>query len=219
MLRAPLGFSCEVRRRRSELRRRVLASSGAPAVAAHPSLWLLVVIFSLACTHRAASAPAAVGAYIGAAYWLTSSTSFANPSSPSVARSPTLSPGSAHSARDRIIAQALGGSLAVIVIRARHADVTHAAATMPSKEPTETSDMAGSRRLSSCATCDDVGFGFAVVAIRLVLAAETASRLAIWFVYVCVTEAQESPPRRRMRGCATRRHMTRWDERTHHRPP
>src|SRR3954454_292289 len=40
---------------------------------------LLLVIFSLARTGRAATAPAAVGAYIGAAYWFTSSTSFANP--------------------------------------------------------------------------------------------------------------------------------------------
>jgi len=40
---------------------------------------LLLVIFALARTGRAASAPAAVGAYIGAAYWFTASTSFANP--------------------------------------------------------------------------------------------------------------------------------------------
>jgi arsenate reductase len=40
---------------------------------------LLMVIFSLARTRRLASAPAAVGAYVGAAYFFTSSTSFANP--------------------------------------------------------------------------------------------------------------------------------------------
>jgi len=40
---------------------------------------LLLVIFSLVRTGRAALAPAAVGAYIGAAYFFTSSTSFANP--------------------------------------------------------------------------------------------------------------------------------------------
>ena len=40
---------------------------------------LLLVIFALVRAGRAASAPAAVGAYIGAAYWFTSSTSFANP--------------------------------------------------------------------------------------------------------------------------------------------
>ncbi|GLZ00001.1 MIP/aquaporin family protein [Actinoplanes sp. NBRC 103695] len=40
---------------------------------------LLLLIFALARSGRAAVAPAAVGAYIGAAYWFTSSTSFANP--------------------------------------------------------------------------------------------------------------------------------------------
>jgi glycerol uptake facilitator-like aquaporin len=36
-------------------------------------------VFALARTGRAALSAAAVGAYIGAAYWFTSSTSFANP--------------------------------------------------------------------------------------------------------------------------------------------
>ncbi|MGH2604199.1 MAG: aquaporin, partial [Dehalococcoidia bacterium] len=40
---------------------------------------LLVVIVSLIRGGKAAMVPAAVGAYIGAAYWFTSSTSFANP--------------------------------------------------------------------------------------------------------------------------------------------
>jgi glycerol uptake facilitator-like aquaporin len=40
---------------------------------------LVVVIFTLARTGRAGLSAAAVGAYIGAAYWFTSSTSFANP--------------------------------------------------------------------------------------------------------------------------------------------
>ena len=40
---------------------------------------LILVIFALVRSGRAATAPAAVGAYIGAAYWFTSSTSFANP--------------------------------------------------------------------------------------------------------------------------------------------
>jgi arsenate reductase len=43
------------------------------------TLGLLLVIFSLARTNRSRLAPAAVGAYIGAAYFFTSSTSFANP--------------------------------------------------------------------------------------------------------------------------------------------
>ena len=53
-----------------------------------PHLWLgetvataglLLLIFALVRTGRAALAAPAVGAYIGAAYWFTSSTSFANP--------------------------------------------------------------------------------------------------------------------------------------------
>lgn len=40
---------------------------------------LILVILSLARTGRGPLAAAAVGAYIGAAYWFTSSTSFANP--------------------------------------------------------------------------------------------------------------------------------------------
>jgi glycerol uptake facilitator-like aquaporin len=40
---------------------------------------LVLLVFALARTGRAALSAAAVGAYIGAAYWFTSSTSFANP--------------------------------------------------------------------------------------------------------------------------------------------
>ncbi len=40
---------------------------------------LVLLIFSLAATKRGALAAPAVGAYIGAAYWFASSTSFANP--------------------------------------------------------------------------------------------------------------------------------------------
>jgi glycerol uptake facilitator-like aquaporin len=40
---------------------------------------LILLIFALARSGKTSVAPAAVGAYIGAAYWFTSSTSFANP--------------------------------------------------------------------------------------------------------------------------------------------
>ena len=43
------------------------------------TIGLLLVIFALARSERSQSTPAAVGAYIGAAYFFTSSTSFANP--------------------------------------------------------------------------------------------------------------------------------------------
>ncbi|MEV0004336.1 MIP/aquaporin family protein [Micromonospora sp. NPDC050980] len=40
---------------------------------------LVILVFALARSGRTSAAPAAVGAWIGAAYWFTSSTSFANP--------------------------------------------------------------------------------------------------------------------------------------------
>jgi arsenate reductase len=40
---------------------------------------LLLVIFGVVRSGRSSAAPFAVGAYIGSAYWFTSSTSFANP--------------------------------------------------------------------------------------------------------------------------------------------
>ncbi|GIF52284.1 glycerol uptake facilitator-like aquaporin [Asanoa ferruginea] len=40
---------------------------------------LILLVFALVRTANTRDAPAAVGAYIGAAYWFTSSTSFANP--------------------------------------------------------------------------------------------------------------------------------------------
>jgi len=40
---------------------------------------LVLVVFALTRTGRIAAIPVAVAAYIGAAYWFTSSTSFANP--------------------------------------------------------------------------------------------------------------------------------------------
>ena len=56
---------------------RVSAGHGVGEVVATAGLVLL--IFALARTGRGALSAAAVGAYIGAAYWFTSSTSFANP--------------------------------------------------------------------------------------------------------------------------------------------
>ncbi len=90
---------------------------------------LLLVIFALARTRRGASAPAAVGAYIGAAYWFTSSTSFANPAI-TVGRifSNTFAGVAPASAPGFIIVQLLGGGLAVAAIRALYPDVTPEAA-------------------------------------------------------------------------------------------
>jgi glycerol uptake facilitator-like aquaporin len=91
------------------------------------TLGLLVVIFSLARTRRLASAPAAVGAYIGAAYWFTSSTSFANPAI-TVGRmfSNSFSGIAPASAPGFVLAQLAGGCLAVVAVRALYPDVTPA---------------------------------------------------------------------------------------------
>src|SRR6201986_2854477 len=83
------------------------------------TLGLLLVIFSLARTRRGSVAPAAVGAYIGAAYFFTSSTSFANPAI-DIGRmfSDTFAGIAPASVPAYIVVQILGGALAVVVIRA-----------------------------------------------------------------------------------------------------
>jgi arsenate reductase len=93
------------------------------------TLGLLLVIFSLARTGRAATAPAAVGAYIGAAYWFTSSTSFANPAI-SVGRmfSDTFAGIAPASVPGFVALQLVGGAVAIGVIRTLYPDVTPAAA-------------------------------------------------------------------------------------------
>ena len=96
------------------------------------TLGLLLVIFSLARTRRAGSAPAAVGAYIGAAYFFTSSTSFANPAI-DIGRmfSDTFAGIAPASVPAYVIAQLLGGIAAITVLRTLYPDVTpHEAAAV-----------------------------------------------------------------------------------------
>jgi glycerol uptake facilitator-like aquaporin len=89
------------------------------------TLGLLLVIFALARTGRSTSAPAAVGAYIGAAYWFTSSTSFANPAI-TVGRmfSNTFAGIAPASAPTFIAAQIVGAIVAVGVIKTLYPGVT-----------------------------------------------------------------------------------------------
>ena len=91
------------------------------------TLGLLLVIFALARSGRGRSAPAAVGAYIGAAYWFTSSTSFANPAI-TVGRmfSDTFAGITPASVLPFIGAQILGGIVAVGVIKALYPALTPA---------------------------------------------------------------------------------------------
>ncbi len=89
------------------------------------TLGLLLVIFSLARTRRGSLAPAAVGAYIGAAYFFTSSTSFANPAI-TVGRmfSDTFAGIAPASVPGFVVAQLIGGVVAIGLIRALYPDIT-----------------------------------------------------------------------------------------------
>jgi arsenate reductase len=89
------------------------------------TLGLILVIFALARSGRSRSAPAAVGAYIGAAYFFTSSTSFANPAI-TVGRmfSDTFAGIAPSSVPAFVAAQIVGGALAVVVIRALYPRLT-----------------------------------------------------------------------------------------------
>lgn len=92
-----------------------------------PGLWLgeviatfglLLVIFALAGSRRAAAIPFAVGGYIGAAYWFTSSTSFANPAV-TLARmfSDTFAGIAPASVIPFLVAQVVGTLVAVVTLR------------------------------------------------------------------------------------------------------
>jgi glycerol uptake facilitator-like aquaporin len=93
------------------------------------TLGLILVIFALARSGRISSAPAAVGAYIGAAYWFTSSTSFANPAI-SVGRmfSDTFAGIAPASVPGFAVAELVGGAIAIGVVRALYPDVGPVAA-------------------------------------------------------------------------------------------
>jgi arsenate reductase len=85
---------------------------------------LLLVVFGIARSGRTSAAPFAVGAYIGAAYWFTASTSFANPAV-TIARAFTntfagISPGSVPGF---IVFQLVGGGLALALVRYLYPDV------------------------------------------------------------------------------------------------
>ncbi|MFI6598721.1 MIP/aquaporin family protein [Nonomuraea sp. NPDC050536] len=87
---------------------------------------LIVVIFALIRQGRTALAPVAVGGYIGAAYWFTSSTSFANPAV-SVARAftDTFAGISPASVPGFIAAQLAGAFLGALLLIALYGRVQH----------------------------------------------------------------------------------------------
>jgi len=109
---------------------------------------LMLVIFALARTGRSHLAPAAVGAYIGAAYFFTSSTSFANPAI-TVGRmfSDTFAGIAPSSVPSFVSAQIVGGVLAFGLIKGLYPGLTraqaatavqpHVSAEVPSVQPKE----------------------------------------------------------------------------------
>jgi glycerol uptake facilitator-like aquaporin len=97
---------------------------------------LVLLIFALARTGRGQYGPAAVGAYIGAAYWFTSSTSFANPAV-TTARAFTdtftgIAPGSVPGF---LAAQLLGGAIGTALVAALYPHHPTPAATPAPGDP------------------------------------------------------------------------------------
>jgi glycerol uptake facilitator-like aquaporin len=84
---------------------------------------LLLLIFALARSGRAPLSAAAVGAYIGAAYWFTSSTSFANPAV-TVGRmfSDTFAGIAPASVPAFVLAQIVGGLVGMALVLALYPD-------------------------------------------------------------------------------------------------
>jgi len=102
---------------------------------------LVAVVFSLARTGRAGLSAAAVGAYIGAAYWFTASTSFANPAV-TLGRTVTdtfagIAPASVPGF---VAAQLAGAVVGLALVLALHPDAPVAAgdAVVPHTDPART---------------------------------------------------------------------------------
>jgi arsenate reductase len=100
------------------------------------TLGLLLVVFGIARSKRAATAPFAVGGYIAAAYWFTSSTAFANPAV-TVARmlSDTFAGIRPSSVPAFLGAELAGAIAAVALIRFLHPDVDAPEIVVPHDAP------------------------------------------------------------------------------------
>ncbi len=97
---------------------------------------LVALIFALARTGRSSSSPAAVGAYIGAAYWFTSSTSFANPAV-TIGRifSDTFAGIAPGSMPPFVLAQLVGAALGVGLVLVLYPEPAAAAGVLPVEKP------------------------------------------------------------------------------------
>jgi glycerol uptake facilitator-like aquaporin len=92
------------------------------------TIGLVALVFALARTGRGAAAAPAIGAYIGAAYWFTSSTSFANPAV-TVGRmfSDTFAGIGPEAVPGFVAAQFAGAIAAIVLVRTLYPDVAVAA--------------------------------------------------------------------------------------------
>jgi glycerol uptake facilitator-like aquaporin len=110
---------------------------------------LVVLIFALARTGRGLLAAPAVGAYIGAAYWFTSSTSFANPAV-AVGRmfSDTFAGIAPGSVPGFVAAEIVGGGFAVVLVRFLypHADDAADDIVVPHEHPARPPETLGKER-------------------------------------------------------------------------
>ncbi len=122
-LSANVMFSLKV----FELSTRHRATSAHFASEVVATFGLVLVVFALARSGRSRAAPAAVGSYIGAAYFFTSSTSFANPAI-TVGRmfSDSFAGIAPSSAPSFVVAQLAGGLFALAAVKALYPRITAA---------------------------------------------------------------------------------------------
>jgi arsenate reductase len=92
------------------------------------TIGLLMVIFGVVRSGRSSATPFAVGAYIGAAYFFTSSTSFANPAvTIGRAFTDTFAGIEPSSVPAFVAFQLIGGALAVALVRTLYPDTSDVA--------------------------------------------------------------------------------------------
>jgi len=105
---------------------------------------LLLVIFGVVRSGRSSAAPFAVGAYIGGAYFFTSSTSFANPAV-TLARtlSDTFAGIAPASVAPFVVAQVIGAALAIGAVRYLYPDVASVAADVVLPHSGDGADITG----------------------------------------------------------------------------
>jgi glycerol uptake facilitator-like aquaporin len=129
MFAAPVAISQTQRATTGHLLGEVVATAG-----------LILLIFALARSGRGTAGAAAVGAYIGSAYWFTSSTSFANPAV-TIGRmfTDTFAGIAPSSVLPFIAAQVAGCAVGVAVLLALHpaASATADDVVVPAAEPLE----------------------------------------------------------------------------------